>query len=66
MDSRPVLCDHCADVIGVYEPAVVIIRGEMRETSRAVEPDLGEKSAKRYHRACYLERPSAASAASSS
>jgi hypothetical protein len=49
-------CDHCSEVIGVYEPVVVVTDGEVRETSRAAEPSLGCQPAKRYHRSCYLER----------
>lgn len=51
-----VRCDHCADVIGVYEPMVAVFEGEARETSRAAEPAIGAQAAERYHRSCYLER----------
>lgn len=49
-------CEYCADVIGVYEPIVVVIEGEARETSRAAEPTLCSEHGERYHRACFLER----------
>jgi hypothetical protein len=49
-------CDHCADVIGVYEPIVVVIDNEARETSRAAEPMIVSERGERYHRACFLER----------
>jgi hypothetical protein len=49
-------CDHCADVIGVYEPMVVVRNGEVRETSRAAEPAIDAGTGERYHRACYLGR----------
>jgi hypothetical protein len=55
MGSR-LTCDHCADAIGVYEPLVVVIGGEVRETSRAAEPTVGSEAAERYHLACYLVR----------
>lgn len=49
-------CDHCDDVIGVYEPMVVVKSDEVRVTSRAAEPAIVGESAERYHRSCYLER----------
>jgi len=49
-------CQHCADVIGVYEPVVVVIDGVVRETSRAAEPATNPVVRECYHRACYLER----------
>jgi hypothetical protein len=42
-------------VIGMYEPMVVVIDEEVRETSRAAEPSIIVESAERYHKACYLE-----------
>ena len=48
-------CDHCAEVIGVYEPVVVVTESEARETSRAAEPTVASKRGERYHRACYRE-----------
>ncbi|MBV9197559.1 MAG: hypothetical protein JO168_25785 [Solirubrobacterales bacterium] len=49
-------CNHCADVIGVYEPLVVVVGGEPRETSRAAEPAVRFEPGEHYHRECYLER----------
>lgn len=60
--AQRLICDHCTDVIGVYEPVVVVIDGEVRETSRAAEPTIGTEAAERYHRACYLERSNATAA----
>ncbi len=54
-----VTCDHCAEVIGVYEPAIVVIDGQVRETSRASEPMVRWGPGERYHSSCYLERVSA-------
>lgn len=51
-----VICDHCADAIGVYEPVVVVVGEEARVTSRAAEPMVGSQPGERYHRACYIER----------
>jgi hypothetical protein len=48
-------CKHCGDVIGVYEPMIVVIEGQTRETSRAAEPGTGDLLGDCYHGACYLE-----------
>jgi hypothetical protein len=48
-------CTRCGDVIGVYEPAVIVLDGESRVTSRAGEPDAVRNALERYHRACYLD-----------
>jgi hypothetical protein len=54
-----VRCVHCGDVIGVYEPLVAQTGDEVRETSRAAEPDVAEHGAQLYHRECFaaLKRP---------
>jgi len=52
LSPHALVCDRCGDVIGIYEPTVVV-DGEPRETSRAAEPDLAERPGERYHRACY-------------
>ena len=46
-------CRHCGDVIGVYEPLVLRVGGEVRETSRAAESNLPLAHAEHYHRACH-------------
>jgi hypothetical protein len=46
-------CAHCGDVIGVYEPTVILLDGACRVTSRAAEPDAVDKALARYHRTCY-------------
>jgi len=46
------VCKHCGDVIGVYEPMIVVIEGQTRETSRAAEPGLGDVLGDCYHGAC--------------
>lgn len=50
----PWRCQQCADVIGVYEPMVLVLDGQAHETSRAAIKDriVGEQ-ARRYHRECY-------------
>jgi hypothetical protein len=40
-------------VIGVYEPLVLRVGGEVRETSRAAESNLPLAHAEHYHRACH-------------
>jgi hypothetical protein len=55
-------CVHCGDVIGVYEPLLLIGDGEIRETSLAAERDVLLARAAHYHRACYAAREQDASA----
>jgi hypothetical protein len=55
--ARPRLtCNHCGEVIGVYESIVVMCGGQPRETSRAMEPTVGSDPGELYHQACYQER----------
>ena len=52
-------CRHCGDVIGTYEPMIVLAEGEARRTSRAAEraaeratwAPMGEC----YHNHCYAQ-----------
>lgn len=47
-------CSRCGEVIGSYEPLVLLLDGEVRETSRAAEPDLAlQVGAERFHIACF-------------
>jgi hypothetical protein len=46
-------CHHCDDVIGVYEPMVVLIDGQARNTSRAAQQDHEPPTGECYHHACY-------------
>lgn len=48
--GRPV-CEYCGDVLGVYEPIIVL--SDRRETSIAREPELFEHCEDCYHRACF-------------
>jgi hypothetical protein len=51
-------CVACDDVIGVYEPAVAVLGGVPRETSRAAEPWLPfSGGAHCYHLSCYYSSP---------
>ena len=44
----------CGDVIGVYEPVILLVDGGGRETSRAAGPDDGTHG-DLYHRYCYAQ-----------
>jgi len=48
-------CAHCGDVIGVYEPMVMLTGGEELQTSYAAQPDLSPHG-EYYHRACHAQR----------
>jgi hypothetical protein len=56
------ICDRCAQVIGVYEPMVVVVDGHPHETSRAAQPAAGHDADERFHLGCY-ERAEAGAAA---
>jgi len=51
-------CVHCEDVIGVYEPMIVLDNGQARATSKAAEQE-GSRSlaGECYHAACYEQAP---------
>ena len=46
-------CTHCGDVIGVSEPLIVNVGAEVRETSRAADPEVPVPRAEHYHRDCF-------------
>jgi len=48
-------CAHCADVIGVYEPMVMLTGSEALQTSYATQPDLSPHS-EYFHSACHAQR----------
>ena len=48
-------CAHCGDVIGVYEPMVMLTGSEALHTSYAAQPDLSPHS-DYYHGACHAQR----------
>lgn len=50
--SEAIVCVSCGDVIGVYEPAVVLADGSIRKTSVAREPELERGETPVLHRAC--------------
>ena len=47
------VCRHCGDVIGVYEPLVLETASGRHETSLAADPDVVQSVRPGYHRACY-------------
>jgi hypothetical protein len=49
-------CHQCGEVIGVYEPLVILVEGRPLETSRAREPQAGSLGERCYHRTCLQER----------
>jgi hypothetical protein len=53
----PLRCTRCGDVIGVYEPLVILTDGDgkVHETSLAAQPDLSPHG-EYYHRACSGQR----------
>ena len=49
-------CRQCGDLIGVYEPLILLADGHPQETSRAAHPNPGDAS-QLFHRQCYEELP---------
>jgi hypothetical protein len=52
--NSTIRCRNCEDVIGVYEPMIVVSDGRVRDTSRATEPNVRGDASECYHRACYV------------
>ena len=62
-DTLPPRCEHCGEVIGVYERLVHVSGNTARETSRAAEPELSQKPAGAYyHAGCLRSCPQRISA----
>ena len=57
-DDEPLRCRHCGDVIGVYEPMVVISRGVPVRTSGAAPKDGAMLAGDSFHSRCFAERES--------
>jgi hypothetical protein len=55
-------CALCSDVIGLYEPLVVVDAGGTRQSSLAAEPHLAHAHDQRhvYHDACHAAADAAA------
>ncbi len=47
-------CDRCGQIIGVYEPVMLLNDAPARQTSLAAEPALRSHPGKRYHQGCYV------------
>ncbi|HEY3971306.1 MAG TPA: hypothetical protein VGL79_07885 [Solirubrobacteraceae bacterium] len=47
------LCEVCGDVIGAYEPLVMLTTESKRTTSRAAEPGLRARDGAYFHRECH-------------
>jgi hypothetical protein len=52
MRPRP-RCRHCGDVIGVYEPMILVSSEGGRETSLAAEPQLDATGCTCFHAPCF-------------
>lgn len=61
---EPMRCGHCGDVIGVYEPLILVREGQARITSAAAEPHIYEEPGERFHSACHSDEPTDGSLAS--
>lgn len=46
-------CVHCGDVIGAYEPMMLVEDGKPRKTSASAEQDRDPHAGECYHVACY-------------
>jgi hypothetical protein len=55
-DDQELRCRHCGDVIGVYEPMVVISRGVPVRTSAAARKDDATLLGDPFHSQCFAER----------
>jgi len=53
--GQAVRCRRCGDVIGTYEPMIVLNDGAMHETSLAASPKLASEGAEHYHSACFAQ-----------
>ena len=46
-------CAHCEEVIGAYEPMILLVDGEPHRTSSVAEQDRDLLASECYHAACY-------------
>lgn len=53
--ARPMRCRQCGDVIGYYEPLVLVAQEHAHMTSAAAEPEIAEQHGVLFHHACYVE-----------
>jgi hypothetical protein len=54
--GHAVRCDECGDVIGVYEPATVLVGERPQHTSLAADAALVGAADRRFHRGCFVTR----------
>jgi hypothetical protein len=48
-------CAYCGDVIGAYEPMILIEDGSPRKTSASAEQDTNLHAGECYHVACHAQ-----------
>ena len=51
--SEALRCRRCGDVIGVYEPLILLVDGAALETSRAAAREGPPLTVECYHRDCF-------------
>jgi hypothetical protein len=54
-DQQRLRCARCGDVIGVYEPLVLVEAHGSRPTSYAAEPELIRAAGELFHRNCHTQ-----------
>jgi hypothetical protein len=50
--SPTLQCRHCGEIIGVYEPFMTLVEGQLLEASRLGEPPPRTGDGPAYHEAC--------------
>ena len=53
MSSEQLLCHKCNEVIGVYEPLIMLLDGQVVETSRANTDGTRHQRGISYHGSCF-------------
>ena len=53
MSGKQLLCHECNEVIGVYEPLIMMLDGQIVETSRAGMDCTHSQHTASYHRSCF-------------
>lgn len=53
--ERAIHCQHCGEVIGVYEPLIVIVDDEAVQTSRAAARNELAHGGPYYHQPCFMQ-----------
>ncbi len=54
--KNALICDHCGEPIGVYEPSVFVRPDGVQTGSLAAAPELAEVASERYHASCVSTR----------